>query len=299
MTNTAQDKKPLVSVVASAARPENWPGLYESLGSNDIDFEMVMVGPNSPKQALPPNIRHIKTNVKPAQCVEIAVRQARGDLLLLVADDCLFVTESPIDRLYETYMASENDKVMVSSRYTNSSEEAHRFFHGDPNSVLLPMYAMLSRQVWLDVGGIDRRFIAVSWDFDIFMRIMAAGGETVFSEVYVDGDMEEEHSPRSRGSKLVRSYKTTDRALADSLWSINGVNHFNRALPFEPLSDVDILKKSQHPQGRWRYQNGLINKFITSRLFYWLLTQKIILFGRVTRFRVRKIPYYLRKLVRR
>lgn len=299
MSNTAQDKKPVISIIASAARPENWPGLYESLGSNDIEFEMVMVGPNAPKQELPANINYIKSNVKPAQCVEIAARYAKGDILLLVADDCVFATESVLDRMYETYLASKNPKVMISCRYTNGNDESHRFFPDDPNSTLLPMYVMLSKQVWRDVGGIDRRFIAVSWDIDIFMRIMAAGGEVVLSEVYVDGDMEEDHGPRSRGSKLVRDHKLTDRALVDSLWSTNGVNHFNRALPFEPLSDVDILVKSQHPQGRWKYQSGLINKFITTRFFYWAQTQKIILFGRFARFRVTRIPYYVSKALGR
>ena len=295
MTEATQEKRPVISLIASAARPENWMGLYESIGDNEVDFELVMVGPNPPKQDLPHNIIYVKSNVKPAQCAEIASRHANGQLLLMTADDMLFITDRPLDKLYALYVENKHDDIIVSCRYTNTTDDAHRFFQGNPDSVFLPMYGLISAELWRKIGGIDRRFIAVSWDTDIAMRVLALGGRVVLSDVYIDSDMETSDSPRSRGSALARDHKPTDRALVDRLWSVDGKNHFNRTLPVKPLSDVDILVKSQPPEGRWKYQNDIFNKFITSKLFFWLNTRQRITAGQIKRFRIDKIPYYLKK----
>ena len=110
---------PKISLIASASRPENWSGLYESIGDNETSFELVFVGPNAPKEVLPDNFIYIKSNVKPAQCWEIAARHATGNLLMYVADDIVFITDHPIDKVYQLYTekARHNDKVMVSLNY--------------------------------------------------------------------------------------------------------------------------------------------------------------------------------------
>ena len=289
---------PRISLIASATRPENWMGLYRSVGSNDVSFECVFAGPNEPGFPLPDNFVFIKTNVKPAQCWEIASRKARGDLLMPLADDLVFVTEHPLDKLHGTYEARNDDRVMVSCRFRPGGDPRtridHRFFHGDTNSPLLPLGALMCSRLWREIGGIDRRFIAACWDVDIYMRVFGLGGRVVFSDVYVDED-----TARSRGSALMRDHRGSDRVLLEQLWSAGGRVHFNRTLPVEPFPDKDILLRSQDPQGRWRYESDLMNRIITGRTYYRLKTCCEATRGRIKRFRLRNIPKYIRRLLTR
>ena len=273
-------------------------GLYENIGVNDVAFELVFVGPNAPKFQLPDNFTYIKSNVKPAQCWEIAARNATGTLLMWMADDSLYVTERPLDKLYSVYRDCQNENVIVSSNYM-LTEGWNRFFSGDLSSPTTALNGLLSARLWREIGGIDRNFIALGWDLDIIMRVHALGGEIVMSDVYMDENVELPHKPRSRGSTLLRDHKRTDIALLHRLWCVDGKVHFNRTLPVESLSDTDILVRSQHPQGRWRHESDLINRIITGRTYYRLKTWRRAVSGRMHRFRVRKIPMYLQKLLNR
>ena len=287
--------KPDISIFGSAARPENWPLFHRSLGTNDLEFEIVFVGPNPPKERLPDNFKYIRSNVKPAQCFEIAARQSSGELLMWTADDSLFVTPSPLDKLYRTYLDCEDENVLVSSNY-DLPEGWDRFYSGDMSSPTTALNGLMSARLWRRLGGIDRKFIALGWDIDIDMRIHAMGGSIVMSDVYMDKDVEAAHKPRSRGSTLLRDHKSTDIALLHALWTKDGRIHFERAAPFEPFSDSDILIRSQEPRGRWRYQNDLINRLMTSSVFYTLKGVRESLSGRAHRFEARKIFTYLKHL---
>lgn len=289
--------KPTVSILASASRPENWMVLYDSIGENDVAFELIFVGPNPPKHDLPENFKYIRSNVKPAQCFEIASRNASGELLMIVPDDLRFISQHPIDKLYAAHTTSNNTSPIVSTEY-NFADGWNRFYAGDSTTPIIPMYWMISAKLWRDLGGVDRRFIAVCWDMDMAMRVLAIGGEVVMADVFVSGEIEMPDKPRSRGSALYRDYKATDRVLLDQLWSTDGKVHFNRSLPVEPLSDQNIIKRSQEPYGRWRYNSGVYNRVITGRVFYWLLTQRSIVSGRIHRFRIRRIPTYVARLFR-
>lgn len=289
---------PKISLIASASRPENWSGLYESIGDNETSFELVFVGPNAPKEVLPDNFIYIKSNVKPAQCWEIAARHATGNLLMYVADDIVFITDHPIDKVYQLYTekARHNDKVMVSLNY-NLPEGWNHFLVGDTSSPIVPLCGLLSARLWHEIGGIDKNFIALGWDLDLVMRVLSSGGEIALSDVYIDEEIEMPNRPRSRGSTLLRDHKSTDIVRLHELWTIDGRHHFNRALPVERLSDTDILTRSQHPQGRWKHESDLINKIITGRTYYLLKSWRSAASGRLHRFRFRKIPMYIRKLL--
>ena len=286
---------PIVSIISSASRPENWMGLYESLGKNDVSVELVFVGPNAPKYDLPDNFHFIKSNVKPAQCYEIASRHAKGEYIHFVTDDVIYLTENPIDKLYEVHKANEYQNLVVSCMY-DFPKGWNRFFSGDMDSPLSALCWMMPAKLWRELGGVDRRFIAVCWDMDMSMRVLAGGGEVVMSDVYIDEKIDMPDKPRSRGSNLYSDHLATDRALLDRIWSTDGKVHFNRTIPFEPLSDENILTRSQAPQGRWRYNSNLYNRVITGRVFYWLKTQGKINVGRLHRFRVRRIPTYVTRL---
>jgi len=154
---------PGISIYGSAHRPQNWMDLYESIGDNDVSFEVVFVGPNEPDFELPSNFRFIRSYTKPTQCFEIASRNAAADLIMPIADDVEFRTKRPLDLLYTTYKSYSNDKLMISCRYMLNGEDlshsAHRFFVGDSSSPIMPLCGLMSKKLYRDIGGIDKKFL--------------------------------------------------------------------------------------------------------------------------------------------
>lgn len=242
---------PRISIYGPAHRPQNWLDFYRSLGANDISFEIVFVGPNDPDFELPSNFKYIRSYTKPAQCAEIASRNTTADLIMNVADDYEFRTAKPLDRLYNAYKSYNNDKLMLSCRYMLNGEDRsytdQRFIAGDDSSPIMPMFGLVSKTLYKDIGGIDRNFIAVMWDLDIAMRIYALGGEVILSDVYAD-----ELKSKSGGSNLCSDFWHHDRGLLEDLWPRNGQGYLNRARRVEPFADARILELSQGPRGRWR-----------------------------------------------
>ena len=284
-----------ISIISPAFRPENWLELHKNVSDTRVDFEFVYVGPNSPDYSLPDNFKFIKSNVKPAQCAEIAARNATGDLIMWVSDDSLFKTERPLDKLYETYINCHNEKAVVSANYDHPSGW-NRYNYGDIDSPLLALHGLMSTKYWDELGGVDRRFIAVFWTEDISMRVHASGGEIVLSDVYMDEQVEGPLKPRSRGSQVMKDHLATDKVLLDQLWVSDGKAQLERSTPLERFDDTEILVRSQEPQGRWKYQSNLINKLMTSSAFYMYRNMRASIEGRARRFKIRNIPRYITRL---
>jgi hypothetical protein len=225
--------------------------LYNSIGANDVSFEIVFVGPKEPGYELPSNFRFFKSDTKPAQCFEIASRLATADLIMPIADDCEFRTSRPLDALYNAYKAHNDEKAILSCRYLLNGElqpiGQHRFFIDDNRSPVMPLCGLMARKLYRDIGGIDKNFIAVMWDLDVTMRVLASGGRVLFSDVHID-----ELKSKAAGSNLCGDFWHHDRALLESLWTADGHVHFERARQVEPFSDLRIMEVSQGPRGRWR-----------------------------------------------
>jgi hypothetical protein len=238
-----------ISLFATTNKPQYWMDLYRSIGKNSISFEIVFVGPNEPDFILPSNFKYIKSNVKPAQCVEIASRNTSGELIMQIADDVEFKTKSPLDILYNSYKTYNDNELMVSCKYMLRGEDmstrAHRFFYNDSSTPLMPVGMVLSKDTYRELGGMDRNFIAVHSELDMTMRLYATGGRVILSDVYIN---------ELRGSYvggLCDEFWYHDRKVFEDLWAIDGKVQIVRARPFKPFSDEGILEESQGPKGRW------------------------------------------------
>jgi hypothetical protein len=226
--------------------------LYRSIGTNNISFEIVFVGPNEPDYTLPDNFKYIKSNVKPSQCCEAASRYASGELLLNVVDDIEFRVEAPLDKLYGGYLLYNDEKLILSCRYmmdgVDVSNECHRFYATDPTSPIMPAVGLISKQIYCKLGGIDKSFLGLFSDLDIAMRLYAIGGRVLLSSsVYIN----EVTRIEIKTSLLASEVGVHDRLLLNSLWVTDGNFSFTRTRPFEPFSDERILEESQGPKGRW------------------------------------------------
>lgn len=262
-------KEPVISLFAPAIYPENWMGLYKSLSSNEVPYEIIFVGDKAPEFTLPDNFHFIYSEVKPAQCAEIASRYTAGDLIMNVSDDVVF-SEHALDKLYETYRSFNCDKIMISCRYVlngkDLTDEAAYYWWGKLKSPRMPAGGLIKKSVWKQIGGIDRRFVALCWDLDIAMRLYEIGGAVGFCE---DAWIEEIVSQRRLYSDVGAP---VDRPLLDWLWvrraeppesalphlfihcvdQEKGVLSRTRLSPVIPFDDRYILTRSQGPKGRWR-----------------------------------------------
>jgi len=288
-------KKPEISIFGSAHRPQNWMDLYRSIGDNNINFEVIFVGPNNLDIELPSNFKFIKSYTKPTQCIEIASRNTTAELIMNIADDCEFRTKRPLDMLYKTYKSYNNDKLILSCRYMlngiDQSRTEHHFFTYDRSSPVMPLSGLMSRKLYRDIGGLDRNFIAIMYDLDIAMRVLALGGEVILSDVYVD-----ELKSKSAGSNLCAEFWSHDRKLLESLWSFKGKTHFNRTKPVEPFSDFRILEESQGPRGRWHGTSPVVLENLVD-----FLRQNLLRLNRVCR-AIRnptRYPNYAKRILKR
>ena len=178
-------KDPIISLFGSMIHPEFWMRLYNSLSSNKVPFELIFVGNKIPNFKLPENCHFIYSETKPAQCYEIGSRYAVGDLIMHTGDDCVF-SERALDNIYEIFRNLNDDKAMVSCGYilggNDLSVEQGYYWTDDNNSPRMPFGALMKREMWKKLGGIDNRFIAQYWDLDIAMRMYEIGGRLVFAE---------------------------------------------------------------------------------------------------------------------
>lgn len=238
--------KPIISLFAPGIRTDLWLKLYSSLMGNTVPFELILVGNRQPNFELPRNFRFIYSPVKPAQCLEIGARYAVGELLMEVADDLVFKNGDALDKIYALYKNLNNDKTLIAPRWFTGGKEM------TGTAGILDVWPcslgfVIKRELWKELGGIDRRFIATVSDFDIELRVRALGGNIIICR---DAIVEETHVGLGPLGSLWTEYGVHDDSLLHSLWVKDGVVK-DRLSPVEPFTDDNILLISQGNKGRW------------------------------------------------
>ncbi len=245
----------IVSIFASASRPENWQKVVESIVTN-LDYEIVFCGPKPPKNHLAENFTFIKSKAKPVQCFEIAFRSCVGKYAMSWADDCILGEPYAIDKLVEKFEENVHPFNIVSLRYSQDSvvqpTMVHRYDVSDVNSPIMPCAGLFLRESLIELGGIDSRFIAVNWDLDLAMRFYEKKGKVLFTDNHIN-----EVSEMRRGSKLWFQFHQSDRALLDSLWKFHGEICEVRKDSVRKFPEQISNTRSVNPRGKWRGE-GLI-----------------------------------------
>ncbi|MDC3067735.1 hypothetical protein OA005_00565 [Paracoccaceae bacterium] len=257
-------KKPTISVVSTAYRPQNWMNVYRSLNKNEIvDADFIFVGPNTPQFNLPQNFKFIRSKVKPAQCLEIAYRHSSSDYTLNIADDVVFKEDCPLDKLYNKYQSYKTDKIIVSPVYQMDDKlielEKLVLNQEDPSSPAMPVGSFMSRKLYNELGGIDKNFMAVMYDLDIALRVYSIGGRVVFSE---EVTAYEDRVVASAGGSLCVDYASIDKNYLHSIWEKRADGTYKRKKKVESFSNKDITLYSQGPRGRWRGKNALLYEMV-------------------------------------
>jgi len=193
---------------------------------------------------MPDNFKYIETKVKPSQCTEIAARNAMGEYLIPVADDCIFTSDFLL-KLYDYSRKIDSSKHIIGFRFINIngkySDKILTFNRGATDSPDLGVTACYRKDLWHKLGGIDRRFLFNLADIDMQMRFFEYG-LTLFRTP--DCALIEEKVKNIPSSLYLRT-SGIDRALADLLWIYNAKVRIKRNSPVLSFDDKDLLLNTQ------------------------------------------------------
>jgi hypothetical protein len=266
------NRKPVISLYASAARPENWLNLYDSIKHNSCEFEIVFVGPNSPKIQLPKQFKFIKSFTKPVQCAEIAARNAEGEFLLHCVDDLTFKDKNALDKMLEFYNNNihTNNELILSPKLMRDgkkyNDSNYKLYPELDKCPYVPISIFIKKSLYFSLGGYDLNFIASFADTDLAYRgITEMKAQIEFVETFVN-----ENKNDAKRSTLFEDYMHNDLVLLKNLWFSDEGFLSKRAMQHDAFSEVNILGITQGKKGRWGYTNKYIEKIFSNRFYYLL-----------------------------
>jgi len=201
---------PVISVIVTTKRPKFWSSFCKSFYSNKIPFEIVFVGPNSPISSLPKNVKYIKTNVKPVQCLEIAYRNSEGEFIFHTGDDLIF-SDKILDILHDKFSKTHDDRNIISPRFKTRSgrlktDSKCLMAPKQPNSPLIALCGgIIKKETWENLGGLDNRFITALSIRDLFLRVYGIGGKLIYCDESYVREIPEPN-PKKRLWYLTRQY---------------------------------------------------------------------------------------------
>lgn len=234
------------SIVAPAIRSHNYKKVYDSLNiDNNTSFEVVFVGNYLPEQDMPSNFKYIYSEVNPAQCTEIAVRNSIGEYIIVIVDDLEFsggflnMMDFYIDRMFL-------ENTVISSSIKIFEEEGDGMFLFDwkiKNAPVMPAFPAFKRKIWNKIGGIDRRFNGACLHFDVMMRFYEIGYSLFIIPSCWGNEFKDKKVPSSLYRKTGKKY---GQVLCKKLWvkDDNTISR-KRLLSLMPYDDKDILTVDQ------------------------------------------------------
>ncbi|MDB5038374.1 MAG: hypothetical protein JWQ35_1902, partial [Bacteriovoracaceae bacterium] len=234
-----------VSIFASAIRCENWLNFYKSFQrTNRVPFEIIFVGPRQPDFKLPANFHFVQTNLKPAQCSAIAAERSRGEMLFQVVDDIEY-TPGAMDQMYDEAVKNKNS--MTSCHYYFGAEDLtlKQNACGEVTTrlPLLPVCGMFSQDLFRKAGGLDRRFEAVYWELDLYMRFHF----NFQTETHFVDSICKEIPKLNYSFRRLSDRAKSDRTFFDELWSLTTFLEGKEERPtresFEPYLLTNIMAK--------------------------------------------------------
>lgn len=240
-----------VSIFMSGVRTNRWMNMYDGIkSSNNVTFEFIVVGPYEPNYTLPDNFKFIRSDVKPGQCFEIAARNSTGKALLNAVDDIEY-TPGSIDLMFHEYI-KDPKKIMSTCCYWVDYRSALDWSHSlvdfgiNQGWPFLPVTGMYDRELHYKLGGSDRRFDAVMWELDMYMRLWEYGVRTVL----IDGKAEEINPQKdSSHPSLCARYLIKDRPKILAIWTKDRNNNIRRTSPVLSYIDKNILTVNQYTWG--------------------------------------------------
>jgi len=210
--------RPVISIVGCANKVHYWGRFYESLTKNVTPWELVFVGDREPLFKLPENFRVFHSDACPMRNVEIAARLARGRFLLVVVDDAI-LNPMAVEWAYRWLQKLPRFSV-VGFRYFRDGVERNdqlTLVPNDPKSPLAIYTGIVAKKDWMDVGGVDRRYVGNHGVEDLFMRCVARGGHAFLSPESITNEIDQEPNPNRKSHLYLE-----DTVLFHGQWTDQG-----------------------------------------------------------------------------
>jgi len=185
------DYKCDVSVCATAVKTKHWKQMYSLYMKNKASIELVYVGNKYPSYNLPPNFKFIYSEVKPGQCMEIAIRNCSGEHVLIQADDCI-PEDNYCDKMLSSYKKAVNESdgqiVFTGGVHYFGNQTKQNTTGAWPKSAIpikkpFPMDCFVATKWYKEIGGYDPAFIGMYTHYDLVLRFLQAGGKFVRSSL--------------------------------------------------------------------------------------------------------------------
>lgn len=256
--------KPKISFIGPSHRTWLWKPFFESIVTN-LDFEVIFVSDLLPKpEEIPQNtsngaFHYIISPTKPAQCFEIAYRASSGEFVVWTGDDFVY-SPYALDHAYNMHRSFHDHKIITSFNVYQDGKSAKHEHHFPWDPYLqLTTTALISKKAIDEVGGWgDINFVAGHHDVDLMQRIFSNGGKLFIC----DGAYA--YEPHNEFHKVEANFAYDWQDELDYITKLWRGKHIQkdiyetlgqRALPFQPYSDTDILTKSQGnlgKTGKWK-----------------------------------------------
>jgi len=242
----------LISIICKSRRPELWLNFYNQFFTTKVDFEIIFIGPFKPSFKLPKQCRFIHTIVKPSQCAEIGYLSAKGDYIMEPPDDLVIKNSKPLETIQKKIRKQKNIFFLMSHQVISYGDIIVKPYK-EYNDLILPFSPIFNKKVFNLVKGIDKNFIGVMFEIDLYLRMMQKGCKVIFSGLTFYEKKRSLLEPT-----LFGDYSNLDRKYFASIWKLNGVFNFNSKRKVNFFKKKDLLSVSQHPQGKWSYKSFIL-----------------------------------------
>jgi hypothetical protein len=214
------------------------------LSKTELPFEIIIVGPIEADFELPKEIKFYKSVLKPSQCQHTAGILCNSDKMLQIVDDIEY-QDGAIKAMYEELVKS--DSVMSTCHYYWNGQDYTRFQNTAGQELdhlpLLPVCGMFHLKAFLDAKGIDKRFLGVMGELDLYMRMRLLGYRTVFVDFICNENTQFQNKDQS---SLCSKFWPVDRPMLIDLWSTSGHFYFIRNDVLREYNNKDLLTVEQN-----------------------------------------------------
>jgi len=281
----------MISFICPSIRPQYWQSLRDQIAFKELEFEIIFLGPVKNFYNIPENCRHIRTFVKPAQCYQAGVVNSKYKYMAFLTDDITFNKTNYLEMIYKNINLVENSRTILSFKFSSYGVNLWGKMK-EYNSMSLPVCAVMKKSDFFKIGGIDRRFISVMHDVDLYLRFLESGFKNIFLNVIATEKIRTLGFP-----SLYNKFYNKDGALFKQLWFKDKVFSLERRDSVKKYSNKNLTNITVKPYGKWKNTNYIINIFRYNKIYFLLIKFLTLDFNFIYNFyQKNKNKYFFKKL---
>ena len=256
----------MISLIVSSNRPHYWSN-FEKNFYCDLISEIIFVGPINNSKKLDQRSKFIKSYFKPVQCLVQGISKAKNNFFFFAPDDIYCSTETLDLYLKESINNFKNKVVLVPRFFMDKREMTNGLKFRENDDFMIPVFSILSKEIYEEIGGFDKNFIAVLYDIDFYLRLFYYKGFR--SKLIKNFKIYELPQSVTKGN-LSKDFWIKDRKFLDSLWFFDKKKEYIRNRPINSFEINSIDSRSQGSNVlKWSKNNNLfllINDFFLVRI---------------------------------